>query len=77
MKRWGAYLLAGLLGGAAGYFLRPHLTSDLALNACHDALAVERAATDSLAVRLDTAEVRARKACEDRIDAMLAERPRH
>jgi hypothetical protein len=81
MKRlapWVHWVLAGLLGVGAGVFLARReptpveVTEKLA--ACEAKLVTESAATDSMARSLNQAEADGRKACDERVDKMLAER---
>lgn len=68
MKRFIPYVLAGLLGAAAGYFLAPRSDSALAdLEACQAWLKVEQNATDRIAREAD-------QRCDQRIDASLSQR---
>lgn len=72
MKRIATYVLAALLGGAAGYFLAPRCPQVLAeLETCEGRLRVEQEATDLIAKQADQ---RCQTTCDARVDQMLAER---
>ena len=75
MKRVLPYVLAAVLGAAAGYFLAPRSDSSVAqLETCQSSLAIEQGANDRLARQLNDAERTFNAKCDERIDASLAER---